>query len=42
LEGFIFRPFWIFNLFPRPVGLGLGSLIQKGLFSDPSHIRKTW
>jgi hypothetical protein len=36
LEGSIFRLFWIFDLFPQPTGLWLGSQIQNGLFSDPS------
>jgi hypothetical protein len=34
LEGPIFRLFWIFDLFPQPTGLWLGSQIQNGLFAD--------
>jgi hypothetical protein len=32
------RVFRIFGPFPWPTGLGLGSQILKGLFSDPSPI----
>jgi len=37
-KGSIFRPFCVFNPFPQPTGLGLGSEILKGLFSDPSRL----
>jgi hypothetical protein len=34
----LFRPLRIFDPFPWPTGLGPGSQMQKGLFSNPSPL----